>query len=73
MKTEISKIKINREICIGCGSCVALAHKAFELKGGKSSPKKDWQKEEIEKIVAAAQACPVGAISLLDKEGKKII
>jgi ferredoxin len=65
----MSKVKLEREKCIGCGSCVALCPKCFELiDDGKShlvgAEKKDV--EEIENDVdcaqAAADACPVQCI-----------
>lgn len=66
----MAKIKLEREKCIGCGSCSALCPKYFELQeDGKShivgSEKKDLEELEVEKIdcaVAAAEACPVQCI-----------
>lgn len=60
------KIKINRETCIGCGVCVALAPDYFQLdEEGKSVPKKEVVDEKDEEIVrTAAQSCPTGSITL---------
>lgn len=60
----IKKIKVDQNLCIGCGNCQAIAPKAFELKKGKSSVKKTWKQESEENIRAAKEGCPVGAISL---------
>lgn len=57
------KIKINKDACIGCGACASVCPAAFEMKEGKSSPKK----AKIDKITCekqAEEACPVKAISL---------
>lgn len=69
---KIKKIEVDKNICIGCGSCIAIAAKAFELKGGKSSVTKDWQEEAEENIIAASRACPVLAILLYDEKNQKI-
>jgi len=70
----MAKIKLEREKCIGCGSCSALCPKYFELKeDGKSSivgAQRDAagsDKLEITKIEcaeAAAEACPVQCIHI---------
>ena len=66
----MSKIKLEREICIGCGSCQAICSKFFELQDdGKSyivgAEKKDNEELEVPKAdcaVQAAEACPVQCI-----------
>jgi len=66
----MAKIKLDREKCIGCGSCSALCSKYFELiEDGKShivgAEKKDLEELEVEKVdcaQAAAEACPVQCI-----------
>lgn len=64
------KIKLEREKCIGCGSCQALCSKYFELiDDGKShivgATKQDVEELEIEKIEcaeSATEACPAQCI-----------
>lgn len=66
----MSKIQIEREKCIGCGSCQAICPKFFKLEeDGKShiegAPKQDVEELEVEKAecaVQAAEACPVQCI-----------
>ena len=68
----MSKIKLEREKCIGCGSCQALCPKYFEIvDDGKShivgSTKQDNEELEIEKIECAetaAETCPVQCIHI---------
>jgi len=55
------KINVDKEKCIGCGACVSLCPKSFELVNGKANP----IKPNVKKITCekeAADSCPVGAI-----------
>lgn len=55
-------VKVDKSKCIGCGACVALCPAVFELgPDGKSHVKNQKGKCDLK---AAAEACPVGAISL---------
>ena len=63
----IKEIQIDQNLCIGCGSCQAMAPKAFELKDGKSHVKENWQEESEENIKTAKESCPVQAISLKEE------
>ena len=59
----MSKIKINKEKCIGCQLCVSICPKTFEMKDDKAVVKKS----AIEKITCereAADSCPTEAILL---------
>jgi len=64
---KIKEIKVDQNLCIGCGSCEALASKTFELKDGKSFVKESWVKESEENIKTAVQSCPVEAISIIEE------
>lgn len=58
----MTKIKVDKDKCIGCGACVASCGN-FEMKDGKAKPKKS----EVDKITCekeAADSCPVDAISI---------
>jgi ferredoxin len=57
------KIKINKEKCIGCGSCESVCPKTFGIKQGKAYAKK----QEVEEITCekdAESVCPVKVISI---------
>jgi len=68
----MAKISLEREKCIGCGSCQALCPKCFELiDDGKShiknAEKKDVEELEVAKLECAetaAEACPVQCIHI---------
>ena len=67
------KIKIDRDLCIGAGTCVALAPNTFELDDElKAALKKGPKKDSDEDIIAAAKSCPTLAIILEDEQGKQI-
>lgn len=55
------KVTVDKNICIGCGACVAVAPKSFKLKAGKAEPI-DPPKDKEETIQEAADSCPVQAI-----------
>lgn len=65
-------IKLEREKCIGCGSCSAVCPKFFEMTDdGKShligTEKKDIEELEAPKIEcaeSALEACPVQCINI---------
>ena len=58
-------IKIDKEKCIGCGSCEASVPEFFEMKDDKAHVKKQPKSEaEIQKAKEAVAICPVDAISI---------
>lgn len=66
------KIILNKEKCIGCGSCESVCSKFFELKEGKShlkNSKLEGEKEilEVKDPACAREAkdiCPAEAIDI---------
>jgi len=59
----MTKIKVDKEKCIGCGACVSICPASFEMFEGKAREKKT----EVKKITCekeAAESCPVNAISV---------
>ena len=81
------KVKVDQSLCMGCGTCVGVAPKTFELDNQAKSviKKKDGIKTEefvnyyeindTEKnILNAAKSCPANAIVIIevDEQGKEI-
>ena len=70
----MAKIILERERCIGCGSCQALCPKYFELvEDGKSHIKNstriangndELETDNLECATSAAEACPVQCIKV---------
>ena len=61
------KVKVDQNKCIGCGVCVDLAEKVFEMKNGLSSPIESADMDLAENQEAAKMSvdvCPVQAISV---------
>jgi ferredoxin len=53
-------VKVDKNICIGCGVCVALCDQVFEMdKDGKAKVKKQ---KDLPCVDEAINQCPVGAI-----------
>lgn len=59
------KVEVNQETCIGCGLCMNVCPKVFNLDdNGKSELVCDLVPEEDEnEIKQCIDMCPVGAIS----------
>ena len=71
--TPVTKIEIDRELCIGAASCLAVAPEGFELDGeNKAVLKEQWRSLSDEAIREAAKACPVLAIYLYGPDGKRV-
>ena len=51
------------DTCIACGTCVEICPEVFELEGDIASVKDGADLSLDEKIIEAAEACPVEAIS----------
>ncbi|MBN2016111.1 ferredoxin [Candidatus Dojkabacteria bacterium] len=65
------KIKIDTKKCIGCGTCVALAGKTFEMGADNKAKLKKGEADDDATVLQAAQSCPTQAI-LLSEGGKKV-
>lgn len=81
------KVKVDRELCIGAASCVAVAPNAFDLdsEGKAVIKKKDGTQtsdfvnysdinDNEANILNAAKSCPVNAIVIveIDEQGKEV-
>ncbi|MBI4134764.1 MAG: ferredoxin [Candidatus Sungbacteria bacterium] len=86
-KMKVAKIMIDRNLCIGAASCVAVIPGIFELdsenkavlrrKDGTSSSDETKTEDLAETvdddmILLAAKSCPTMAIKLFDEDGKQI-
>jgi len=69
---KISKIEIDRDQCIGCGTCVTIAPGVFKLDEDNKSTVIDVNGADADTELLAAQSCPVQAIKVFDEKGKQI-
>ena len=66
-------MKIDRNLCIGAATCVALAPKAWALDNEAKAIILDSASEESDDtLLDAAKSCPVAAITLIDENGKQL-
>lgn len=67
-----SKIEVDKDACIGCGSCATIAPEVFELGDDAKAKVKDKDGSDPETILSAAESCPAAAIHLYDQKKKKV-
>ena len=65
----MKKIKVDEDVCIGCGACMSIAPDVFEMnEEGLATVKKDkaileeMEEEMQEDVLDALEGCPTGAI-----------
>ncbi|HEY4695134.1 MAG TPA: ferredoxin [Candidatus Nanoarchaeia archaeon] len=66
------KTRVDRNLCIGAGTCTVIAPEVFELDSELKAVVKDPKGADDDKIIDAAKSCPVMAIFLEDEEGNQI-
>lgn len=73
VKVKNWKIYVDRNLCIGAATCIAIAPKAFILDNETKAIILDSIEKETEQaILDAARGCPVAAIIIEDENGSKI-
>lgn len=71
IKKDNIEIRIIRNTCISAATCVVYAPNTFDLDKKNIAIIKNGQWDRLEKIIAAAQSCPVMAIEIY-KKGEKV-
>ncbi|MFZ5391169.1 MAG: ferredoxin [Patescibacteria group bacterium] len=79
------RVKVDRDLCISAADCLSLVPEVFELdeegkavikslSGDKTSDWVDVTKlpADVQTILAAAKACPTGAIIIEDDNGQQL-
>lgn len=61
------KITVDRDLCIGAASCVALAMKTFALDSENKAIVLEGEGDPPDLIKLAAESCPTKAIILVDE------
>jgi ferredoxin len=70
--SNITKIVVDRDLCIAAVSCIAVAMDTWELDDENKVVIKDANSVDDDMLIASAQACPTKAIFLYDSEGKQV-
>jgi ferredoxin len=58
------KLMVDHQICVGSGTCTAIAPNRFVLNADDHSDPVAAEIEEDQSVLEAAHMCPTGAISL---------
>ncbi|MDP2917197.1 MAG: ferredoxin [Dehalococcoidia bacterium] len=66
------KVKVDRDICIGVGNCVAFAPTVFKLDDENKAVVLDVASADEKTIMEAAESCPVSAIIIEDDNGNQL-
>ncbi len=72
---KISKIVIDRDLCIGAASCVTIMPQVFQLDDENKAvllAGSEPQWSDVETVIMAAKSCPTKAIFLYDEDGVQI-
>lgn len=66
-------VRVDRNLCIGAATCVAVAPKTFALDNEAKAIVLDTAGEEtLQTILDAAKSCPVAAIFVTDETGQQL-
>jgi ferredoxin len=66
------KVRVDRDLCIGVGNCVAFAPTVFALDEQKKAVVLDAASVDEFTLLEAAKSCPEAAIILEDDEGLQV-
>lgn len=69
---KIGKIIVDRNLCIGAASCIAIAPGVFQLDSENKAVVYNEKGDNDENILLAAKSCPTRAILVFDEEGNQI-
>jgi ferredoxin len=70
--SKIGKIVIDRDLCIGAASCLAVSGTTYELDGENKAVVTGADSADDATLTMSAESCPTKAILLFDKEGKQV-
>ena len=66
------KVKVDRELCIGIGNCVAIASTVFKIDKENKAVVPDPSSVDEGTLMEAAESCPENAIIVEDDEGNQL-
>ena len=70
--SNIGKIVVDRDLCIGAASCIAVSGETYELDNENKVVVTRADDADDETLIMSAESCPTKAIFLFDKEGKQV-
>jgi len=66
------KVRVDRDLCIGVGNCVAYAPTVFELDEENKAVVLDPASVDDDTLLEAAKSCTENAIIVEDDEGRQL-
>ncbi len=66
------KVRVDKELCIGIGNCVAVAPTVFELNEENKANVLNSNSVDDSTILEAAESCPQNAIIVEDDAGNQV-
>jgi len=66
------KVRVDRDLCIGVGNCVAYAPTVFKLDDENKAVILDPPSVDDNTLLEAAESCPENAIIIEDDEGNQV-
>ena len=66
------KVRVDRDLCIGVGNCVALAPTVFALDKDNKDIVLNSSSVDDDTLLEAAESCPENAIIIEDDEGHQL-
>jgi ferredoxin len=66
------KVRVDRDLCIGVGNCVAYAPTVFELDEENKALVLDPNSVDDNTLLEAAKSCPESAILIKDNDGNQL-
>ncbi len=66
------RVRVNRELCVGLGNCVALAPTVFKFDEEGKAVVLDPASVDDETLLEAAESCPYDAIIIEDDKGNQV-
>lgn len=69
---KITKIVIDRDLCIGAATCVTIAPGTFQMDDENKAVLVSLEGDAAETVLMAAESCPTKAIFLYDENDQQV-
>ncbi|TAK33157.1 MAG: ferredoxin [Chloroflexota bacterium] len=66
------KVRVDRELCLSAGNCIAIAPTVFEFDEERKAVVLDPTSVDDDTLLEAAESCPFDAIIVEDEQGRQI-
>ncbi len=66
-------VRIDRSVCVGFGHCVDESGEAFHLEDDNIVAFQQPEQVDRARLLAACEACPVGALSVFTTSGEQLV